>query len=249
MRLGSDPETFLQDASGKPISSIGYINADKWNPMQIPDMPAGFTLQEDNVSLEYGIPPASSREEFIRSINEVMAKSLEYLPELSFSKLSCIIFPEDQMKHPMAHIFGCEPDFNAWTLKENKKPQPPHPLMRSAGGHVHVETAQDPVDVIRRMDLFLGVPSVLMDQGEQRKQMYGAAGAHRVKSYGVEYRTLSNFWIYEDRLKGWVWDNTARALAFQQDVAQDADRIIRAINNNDKALAKQLVNEYSLEVI
>ena len=68
MRIGSDPETFLVDASGKPISAIGYIMADKWNPMQIPDMPAGYTLQEDNVSLEYGIPPASTSEELIGSI-------------------------------------------------------------------------------------------------------------------------------------------------------------------------------------
>ena len=55
MRLGSDPEIFLKDSTGKHISAIGYIMADKWNPLQIPDMPKGFTLQEDNVSLEYGI--------------------------------------------------------------------------------------------------------------------------------------------------------------------------------------------------
>ena len=35
MRLGSDPEVFLQDQAGNPVSAIGYINADKWNPMQI----------------------------------------------------------------------------------------------------------------------------------------------------------------------------------------------------------------------
>jgi hypothetical protein len=140
MRLGSDPEVFLQDKAGSPVSVIGYINADKWNPMQIPDMPEGYTLQEDNVALEYGIPPASSADEFVEHIQSVMAKSLEYLPELSFSKLSCIVFPEEQMQHPLAYVFGCEPDFNAWTKEMNPKPTPPHPLMRSAGGHVHVET-------------------------------------------------------------------------------------------------------------
>ena len=90
MRLGSDPEVFLQDKAGSPVSVIGYINADKWNPMQIPDMPEGYTLQEDNVALEYGIPPAADADEFVEHIQSVMAKSLEYLPELSFSKLSCI---------------------------------------------------------------------------------------------------------------------------------------------------------------
>lgn len=249
MRLGCDPEVFLQNVAGKPISSIGYINADKWNPMQIPDMPTGYTLQEDNVSLEYGVPPAASADEFVKHIQSVMNKSLEYLPGLSFSKLSCIIFPEDQMQHPLAHIFGCEPDFNAWTNTENKKPAPPHPFMRSAGGHIHVETDKDPREVVKAMDLYLGVPSVLMDKGEQRKQMYGAAGAHRVKSYGPEYRTLSNFWIFDEKLIRWVWNNTQRSINNTLDLDSMGADILQAINGNDKALAKQLVNQYGLEVV
>jgi hypothetical protein len=248
-RCGADPEVFLQDKSGKPISIIGYINADKWNPRQIPDMPDGFTVQEDNVALEFGVPPATSAEEFIKHIRQVMYKGLEFVPEMKFSTLSCIIFPEDQMNHPMAHIFGCEPDFNAWSGGMNKSPKPPHPLMRSAGGHVHVETKRDALEVVRNMDFFLGVPSILMDKGEERKQMYGKGGAHRVKPYGVEYRTLSNFWIFEDRLIQWVWDNTARALAYEGDVREIGDAILEAINNNNKDVARDLVKEFNLEVV
>lgn len=255
IRLGCDPEVFLQDVQGNPISAIGYINADKWDPLQIPDMPKGFTLQEDNVSLEYGIPPASNADEFIAHIRAVMEKSKEYLPNLSFSKLSCIVFPEGQMQHPAAHIFGCEPDFDAWARSINKKPEPPHPLMRSAGGHIHVETKKNALAVVRAMDLFLGVPSVLMDSGEMRKQLYGKAGAHRVKPYGVEYRTLSNFWIFEDNLIRWVWNNTERAEHWADDEGLAADLearasdILQAVNGNDKALAAKLVKEFNLEVM
>jgi len=249
MRLGSDPETFLQNSAGKLISSIGYINADKWHPMQIPDMPSGFTLQEDNVTLEYGIPPASSAEEFDAHIAAVMQKSLEYVPQLSFSKLSCVVFDADQMEHPLAHVFGCEPDFNAWTNDYNPSPQPPHPFMRSAGGHIHVETKENPLAVIKAMDLFLGVPSVLMDKGEDRKQLYGKAGAHRVKSYGVEYRTLSNFWIFEPSLRNWVWRNTALALDNLGLAELYEKQILLAINANDKEVAEQLVRECMLEVV
>ena len=249
IRLGADPEIFLQDTAGNPVSAIGYINADKWNPMQIPDMPKGYTLQEDNVSLEYGIPPAASADEFVHHINAVMQKSLDYLPELSFSKLSCIIFPEEQMKHPMAHIFGCEPDFNAWTADVNPKPEPPHPLMRSAGGHIHVETTRNALEVVRNMDLFLGVPSVLMDNGEMRKKLYGKAGAFRGKPYGVEYRTLSNFWIFDEKLIRWVWRNTERAVDSNVDVAVYQQQILEAINNNNKDVAKELVQHFNLEVV
>jgi len=250
MRLGTDPEILLQDSKGSPVSVIGLIRADKWNPMQIPDMAPGFTLQEDNVSIEYGIPPAASADEYVQYIQSVMQKSLEYLPGLSFSKLSCTIYPEEQMQHPLAYVFGCEPDFDAWTGKVNKKPEPPHPLMRSAGGHIHVETTRNPLEVVRNMDLFLGVPSVLMDKGEMRKKMYGAAGAHRPKPYGVEYRTLSNFWIFEERLIRWVWDQTERSINNTHiDVLAEQDLILEAINNNNKQVAAALVNQYNLEVI
>lgn len=250
MRLGSDPEVFLQDAAGKPLSVIGMIGADKWNPLQIWDMPVGFTLQEDNVALEYGIPPAASAAEFVKHITQVMEKSREYLPSgTGFSKLSCTIFPEDQMDHPMAYIFGCEPDYNAWTKAENKKPKPPHKHMRSAGGHIHVETKQDPYEVVKKMDLFLSVPAVLMDQGEERKQLYGKAGACRVKPYGVEYRTLSNFWIFHRGLIEWAWDATYRAL--NADISLDgmSDLVQSCINNNDKVTAYELCKAYNLPLL
>ena len=256
MRLGSDPEVFLQNKEGKLISSIGYINADKWHPMQIPDMPAGFTLQEDNVTLEYGIPPAASADEFVQHIKAVMDKSLEYVPELSFSKLSCAIFTKDQMEHPLSRVFGCEPDFDAWDNKVNHPPVPPHPFMRSAGGHIHVETKLNPKIVVKAMDFLLGVPSTLMDKGEDRKKMYGKRGAYRPKPYGVEYRVLSNFWIFDESLIRWVWDTTEEALTLAQSVEESgedvfaslADEIKQCINNNDKALASKLVKQYGLSV-
>lgn len=250
MRLGCDPEIFLKDRNGKHISAIGYIKAGKDNPLQIPDMPKGFTLQEDNVALEYGIPPASSADEFVAHIEAVMQKSREWFPKgLSFSKLSCTVFTEDQMQHPLAHIFGCDPDYCAWTGKVNGSPRPPHEYMRSAGGHVHVETDKPAEDVIKAMDLFLGVPSVLMDKGEERKQMYGKAGAFRKKPYGVEYRTLSNFWIFRKPLIRWVWNQTEKALSFDGDLGEDGEFIQQAINSNDKDLARAICEHYNIKVI
>ena len=249
MRLGSDPEVFLMDKNGKHISAIGLIMANKWHPLQIKDMPEGFTLQEDNVALEYGIPPAASAEEFVTHIEKVMQKSREWFPHLDFSKVACTIFDQDQMTSPGAFIFGCEPDFNAWTGDTNPSPHPPHPYMRSAGGHIHVETTEDPDNVIQSMDLFLGVPSVLMDTDDQRKQLYGKAGAHRKKPYGVEYRTLSNFWIFERKYMEWVWRSTERALTNLSVANTYRDMVIETINTNNKDMARALVSELSLEVV
>lgn len=259
MRIGCDPELFLVNTDGKLISALGLLNADKWNPMQIPDLPRGFTLQEDNVSMEFGIPPATGPAELWDSLTKVLAKGLEFSKGLSFSSLSAAVFDPDQLTHPMANVFGCEPDFDAWgpegldeegnPLNVNPTPTSDNPRLRSAGGHIHVETKENPAAVIRSMDLFLGVPSVLMDQGELRKQLYGKRGAHRVKPYGVEYRTLSNFWIREERLCAWVWEQTERALK-NIGAAEYYDNLIRrAINENNKAAAEELVYECALKVL
>lgn len=249
MRLGSDPEVFLVNQSGKHIAVNGLINADKWNPLQVPNMADGFTLQEDNVALEYGIPPAATSAEFIAHIQAVMDVSRNWLPEgVTFSKLSCVIFEDDQLEHPLARVFGCEPDYNAYTMKANPKPRPKHRGMRSAGGHIHVETTANIIEVVKALDKFLGVPSVLMDNGAERKKLYGGPGAFRPKSYGVEYRTLSNFWMFEPRLIDWVWRNCERALN-NLNVADESEMIRECIAKDDKKLAESLVNEYNLEVI
>lgn len=256
MRLGSDPEIFLINRkTGQFKSVIGLIGANKWNPAQIPGMADGFTLQEDNVALEFGIPPAASSEEFIKHIRAVLLAGLEKLPATRFSRLSATIFPESEMENPNAWVFGCEPDFNAWTGATNEKPEAPHPFLRSAGGHIHVETNLDGRTVIKAMDLCAAVPSVLMDSGAERRQLYGKAGAFRPKPYGVEYRTLSNFWIFKKRLTKWAWDASAQALMFAEheaDLFEDeglSTDIQSCINNGDKALAERLVKELSLETV
>ena len=248
-RLGADPEVLLKNARGKHMSAIGYIGADKHNPLQIKGMKKGFTLQEDNVSLEYGIPPASSGKELWENIHAVMEKSKEWIPSLRFSNLSCVIMPKDQMMHPAAHVFGCEPDLNAWTKEVNPSPQPPHPFMRSAGGHVHIETKEDPFKVIRTVDGFLGIASVLMDVGTERRKFYGKAGACRVKPYGVEYRTLSNFWIFKPELCQWVWNGVDKALENLGKFDEYGEIVQECINTSNRELAATLAKDFKLEVV
>lgn len=259
MRLGSDPEFFLVDKYGKHISVIGKVGADKWSPLQIKDLVEGFTIQEDNVAVEFGIPPASSAKDLFQNLSIVMDYGRQWFPDLDYSKLSATVFTADQMNHPAANIFGCEPDFDAWgdtsldsegnPQNVNPSPCPPDPFLRSAGGHIHVETTVDPAAGVRSMDLFLGVPSVLMDKGDLRKKIYGKRGAHRIKPYGFEYRVLSNFWCTEEKLCTWVWEQTERALK-NVGGAEHYDALIKqAINENDKEAAKFLVNECKLELV
>ena len=61
------------------------------------------------------------------------------------------------------------------------------------------------------MDWHVGVWSTEIDLDKTRRLLYGKAGACRYKTYGVEYRTLSNFWVLDTNLRREVWDRTISA--------------------------------------
>jgi hypothetical protein len=257
--LGADPEVFVGD--GTNIRSIiGMVGGTKEHPLPLP-IGDGFAIQEDNVALEYNIPPSASRELFVGNIATAMQfieTTLKDRMGLQFVMDSARSFPDAELQHPLAHVFGCEPDYNAWTGKMNRVPKAADKNLRSCGGHVHIgiantKYAQLPVkEVIKACDLMLGVPSVLMDTGDLRKKLYGKAGAHRIKSYGPEYRTLSNFWIFSKQLTAWVYDNVERALEAVYNgmsFEEDGKLIQSCINENIKPLAERLVGKYQLQVV
>lgn len=116
---------------------------------------------------------------------------------------------------------GCEPDFNAWTSKVNPTPKTAKPI-RTAGGHIHLgwqEKGQgvtdlhfgDCVRVVRQLDSTLYVMSHFWDNNQERRELYGKMGAFRPKEYGVEYRPLSNAWLTDPDIQGYVYDTAVSA--------------------------------------
>lgn len=256
LKLGCDPEIFLVDAAGKFKSSIGLIGGSKSMPLELP-IGEGYAVQEDNVAVEFNIPPASNAKEFVHHIGTTLKFLTDHVKQqygFEFSKESATYFPKEELTDPAALMFGCDPDFNAWTMTRNPRPKADNETLRSCGGHVHIGCGRD-VDgekVIRCADLFLGVPSAKMDKGLLRKGLYGKHGAYRIKPYGVEYRVLSNFWIFSEQTIDWVWRNTAKAVEAaeaQLPIEEDYEQIKAAIDNNDLAAADYLINKWNLEVL
>ena len=247
--IGADPELCLLK-DNQPFSAIGLIGGSKDEPKPLP-RGKGYSVQEDNVSMEFNIPACHDHEQFIESIQYVMNTMKKKLKKYQFSEASALVFPNDQLQHPKALEFGCEPDFNAWTKQMNPRPKATDAALRSAGGHVHVGTTEDPVEVIRAMDLFVGVPSIKLDKGILRRQLYGKAGAFRPKDYGCEYRTLSNFWIFSAETIKWVYDQTAKALAFVEAgeviPLEHGEAIQDCINNSNEDAYALLCKTYGLE--
>lgn len=231
--IGADPELFLCNPQGKLISAVGIIGGDKHNPLPIAE--TGCAIQEDNVAAEFNIPPSQSLQDFKRHIKftldylDVKAKGFG----LSLAKqVASASFPVDQLQTWQSQVFGCEPDINAWTGQDNPKPFAEDPNLRSCGGHIHVGCeVSNKRNLIQSMDLFLGVSSLELDTDGERRKLYGKAGAYRDKPYGVEYRTLSNFWIWSDELIEWAWEGTQRAIAF----VKEGQVIPRKLGNHIQA--------------
>jgi hypothetical protein len=107
------------------------------------------------------------------------------------------------------------------------------------------------MSLIRALDLFLGVPSIILDKDTQRRRVYGKAGAHRLKKYGAEYRVLSTFWTETDELIEWAYEGTQRAIDFvnQGGIITNPNEIIKCINNCDKEMALQIIDDYNMDFI
>lgn len=257
LTLGCDPEIFLVDAAEALVSSIDRVGGSKYNPRPLEELGDGYAVQEDNVAVEFNIPPADTADDFVAKIKKTVdhLREMVDLQGLHFSRLSAAHFPVEQLQDPRALEFGCEPDFNAWTGRKNPRPKAADKTLRSCGGHVHIgglkEVSEKHVRrVIQFADLTMGVPSVIVDKGDLRKQLYGKHGAFRLKSFGGEYRTLSNFWIFDDDLVRWIWNNTALAVEMAEDSDFDVGpwhaRVTEAIDNNNLVIANEIVKELNI---
>lgn len=186
--VGSDPEFFLEDKNtGETVSAEGLIGGSKKHPKEIKD---GFAMQEDGVLLEVNVPPVNNPEDFHKNLDwllkyikaEVLPENLVVVCKAS-ANLDIKYFQSEQ-----ATVLGCSTDYNCWTGHENEPPNAENVFWRSAGGHIAVSYDNFNIDtsltLLRNMELFLAVPSVLLDTDTRRKQLYGKSGAFRFTKFG-----------------------------------------------------------------
>lgn len=256
--LGSDPELFIFDsANNKIISSDGIIPGKKGDPYKPEELPSGYGLEVDNILAEFNIPPATNKKDFILSF-EVMKKYIkEYVSKINpnftiLCKASAII-DDDQLDSDVARLFGCDPDFNIYLERQNPKPVATNTNLRTTGTHIHIgydnKNTRTSLALVKYMDMFLGVPSILRDKDSQRRELYGKAGSFRLTKYGLEYRVLSGYFIKNTELIGWLYDQTMKAInAFENNVPLIDDEAMEdVINNNNIELAKELITKFNID--
>jgi hypothetical protein len=221
--IGCDPEGFLFDKKmNEYVGAYGVIPGTKHEPYRLDE----GMVQVDGLALEFGIDPCDTKEEFVSRIEYVLSQiktqflndnlELRFVPAVTFS---AAVFQEQ----PAENLeLGCDPDYDAYTLEANQRPEDPG-FLRSGGGHVHIGWGSNfdtqgknhtnhCAFLAKQLDATLGLMSFLWDKDSTRRKLYGNRGAFRAKPYGMEYRTLSNAWLNSKETQELVFDTTFKAI-------------------------------------
>lgn len=264
-KVGSDPEAFIRDKQGNLVSAIGIIPGNKVQP----HITTHGSIQHDNILAEFNSKPSSDLQEFILNHRLIIGDLESVLKplDLKLDFIASALADESLLSDPIARLAGCDPDFNAWDMSINSPADYESSNIRAAGGHLHISYDQavgnfsNKIKMVKALDFMLGVPSVIFDKDDQRRTLYGKAGAHRPKDTqntipdpydGVEYRTLSNFWLKSDEMMAFVFNGVKTCYENLEDLAEQAefyrDDIIRIINTGNRKEATDFCKEVGIYV-
>lgn len=202
-QVGADIEYFAMNVDKNLIPCVGYIPGTKESPHTPDEWPNGYAMQEDNIMVEVNIPPSTDYMNFAFSILDVQKMTVNYLEGKTKGKISGLSkkshakFSEKDLSSPQAKIFGCEPDFDAYSGGTVRQIPQMNPLMRTCGGHVHLGGDFQCPDFVAALfaELYISVYANARSLvSNPRRKSYGAPGAYRPKPYGIEYRTPDNKW-------------------------------------------------------
>ena len=276
MSLGCDPEFFFTKegnvcGSEKVLHKNGLVIDNSYS--------SSGKIIRDGVQAELNPRPNTCRANLAMEISRCFETLYEKIKEdksisLEFSQVVKISKKELDSLSKKSKEFGCAPSNNIYTQKENKVSVDGSIYKyRLAGGHIHMgrfcgnysnpesmnfrinKAISTPERLVPLLDILLGNTCVLMDKdpnAKKRRKLYGQAGDYRTPKHGLEYRTLSNFWITAYPLMSFVMGMTRFAIlvlasSFESDGNDELERSIvtkvkqpkikQAINNNDFALA------------
>lgn len=275
LTFGSDPEFVLIDQEGRYRSAIGIVRGTKEKKV---DLGNGHKMFYDNVLLEMNLATSNSRDQLLANIADALKRAARAIYPHTIRVQASHVYPPRETEHEDAQVFGCEAEYCAYEMAQLNPPVcEPGNTFRSAGGHIHLGyTASEyplcaPVKgddrydrdwgrvwVVRMMDLFVSLPSLLLDHdptSAARRKLYGRAGTHRPKEqYGVEYRATSNFWYSSQKMAALVYDLSAHAVSFVRNKGHmelwqdeetckgyDVGHLRRVIDNSDIKTAKDLM--------
>lgn len=212
MLIGADIECFVRSrTTGGYLAACGMLDGAKGAPFSLGE---GYGVQEDNVTVEFNVPPAKSAQEFFNILTVGKRKVQEYVSTrfaepVSLQFISAATLASSQLRHPLAKQFGCVPELDAYGMGSSfPRPKMGTTRSRCAGFHLHFgfrgedELAVPGFVATTLFEALLhhdGINIVVDDThngaGTARKRYYGKPGSYRDTTYpdgyfGFEYRCM-----------------------------------------------------------
>lgn len=238
----------------------------------VPGNPYSYEVEEketgnpyviiDGVQAEFNVVPNHCRQSFSTNLATCFKKVFEEIKgkgiTTSFAQTVEVTKDEMNSLSPEAQQFGCAPSENAYARTKVTITDASKYLSRSAGGHIHIGHMDNIIQAVLAntdltvpiLDIVVGNTMVLIDRDPgnvERRKNYGRAGEFRLPTHGLEYRTLSNFWLRSYQTMSLVLGMVRLAVCIAADAKAskkllslvDPKDIARAINENDAELAQQ----------
>jgi len=263
--FGSDPEFVIKRPTGEVISAPKAMQLiPKLEKVRLPKIKTRYGLVfPDNANLEMSINPGSTKQEVIDITTNLFKITKNMLSDaeegMSIHTIPALEYSKEQLDHPICKVFGCEPDFNIFNNSRNVIPEgAAESPFRTCGGHVHIspsgskesnffDTFEGVQSVGKHFELLIGASAVgFLDKTPEaalRKNLYGKAGAHRLKPYGIECRSQSNYWYKHPKLVEYMFDSVeiVKKMAMEQEYKTDWNALEHSLNANNEVYCNNLV--------
>jgi hypothetical protein len=256
--IGADPEIFVEDETGEAIPSWYFLKPKGakdtggnayygnshvyWDGYQGEfDLAAGPCLAYILDGVQAGLKGIYNRAKVFNANARLSARTVVEASEIVRQTA------EDKYVE-----FGCAPSLNVYGMEGRKEHGREVPY-RFAGGHLHFGSGRLTTDqvgkVVRALDSILAVSAVSLFAEYDvpvRRQYYGLAGEYRLPSHGLEYRSLSNAWLFHPVTANFIFDFARKiwnfGMAGNQSMWECAeDEWLRAVNDHDVDLARAIL--------
>lgn len=254
--LGSDPEIFLEKGDGTLLPAFAFLPS-KYEPLKTPE--EGQNFYWDGFQAEFNIVPSVEINECLKSVRfglKALLKAAQAVdPAARLSTKTVVETPLEMLRElpPEFVEFGCMPSYNAYSIAGESLDgiNCPH---RFAGGHIHFgivknDKAMDAIpQIVRALDAILGVTCVSLFENFDnpiRRRYYGLAGEHRLPPHGLEYRPLSDAWLFNPKVASMVLDLARKIVVWtvngKNTWQATEEEVIECMLRSDVGLARKIL--------
>ena len=273
--MGCDPEFFFVNKKGQVVGSEKVLPKEGLSFGENEYTWYEGVLNEpvfiiDGVQAELNVEPNTCRALLGNDIHACFFQLRQMLKKsgkdltLKIDPLVNITQNELDSLSDRSKVFGCAPSNNVYQTRQQARIRvnPKKYLKRPAGGHIHFgsdgwqrslrKALKNPAVMVPILDLVVANTCVLIDRhpgNKERRANYGRCGEYRLKTYGLEYRALSNFWLNSYQLMSFVMGLCRQAVDMVVGSTKDSNYVkalldavprqdvIRAVQENNFNLA------------